>query len=59
MILTFQMHFPAVEATKHYVSVTVPNDAKVRDVVTLKFVNSSYLRQLMQKQVFQPNHPFL
>ena len=52
MILTFQMHFPAVEETKHYVSVSVPNDAKVCDVAPMELVNCSCLRPRMQKQVF-------
>lgn len=58
MILTFQMHFPAVEDTKHYISVTIPNNAKVRDVASMKRIDFSYIKRRMQKQVFPPSHRF-
>lgn len=58
MILTFQMHFPAVEEARHYISVTIPNNANVRDVASIKLIDFSYLKRRMQKQVFPPNHPF-
>ena len=52
------MHFPAVEEARHYISVTIPNNANVRDVASIKLIDFSYLKRRMQKQVFPPNLPF-